>query len=315
MSTNFWNADPTAGNNTTIGGVASQGTSAVSNFDNIVRALHAMMRTFANDIGGIGTVGGTADAITIATSQTITAYVDGLIVAFVATADNTATSVTANIDSLGTKPIKKAVAGTETAPAVGDIKSGNLYLLRYRSAWNSSSGAFQLIDVNHTVSLLDEDNFASDSATAGATQQSIKAYITATSLALAGGTMTGELILADQLLTRPKIKDYGEVVNAIGSIGGGTQDIDLESGNVVTATVDTSTTTFTFSNPPASGVAGSFTLFLTNGGSQTVNWPASVDWAAATAPTLTASGVDILSFVTVDGGTTWYGFTAGLDMG
>ncbi|MBI2108905.1 MAG: hypothetical protein HYT93_01835 [Parcubacteria group bacterium] len=105
-----------------------------------------------------------------------------------------------------------------------------------------------------------------------------------------------------------------ETVNAIGSIGGGTQDIDLGLGNVVTATVDTSATTFTFSKAPASGTSGYFTLVLTNGGSQTVTWPASVDWAGATAPTLTASGVDVLTFFTVDGGTIWYGFAAGLNM-
>lgn len=133
-------------------------------------------------------------------------------------------------------------------------------------------------------------------------------------LPLAGGTLSGELVMADQLITRPKLKDYSEAVNAIGSIGGGTQDIDLEAGNVVTGTVDTSETTFTFSNPSASGTACSFTLILTNGGSQTVNWPASVDWAGGTAPSLTASGVDVLTFVTVDGGTNWYGFAAGLDM-
>lgn len=133
-------------------------------------------------------------------------------------------------------------------------------------------------------------------------------------LPLAGGTLSGEVVAADQLITRPKLKDYGEAVNAIGSIGGGTQDIDLEAGNVVTGTVDTSETTFTFSNPSASGTACSFTLILTNGGSQTVNWPASVDWAGGTAPSLTASGVDVLTFVTVDGGTTWFGFAAGLAM-
>lgn len=131
-------------------------------------------------------------------------------------------------------------------------------------------------------------------------------------LPLAGGTMSGTLAMADQKITRPQIEDYAETVNAIGSIGGGTQDIDLELGNVVSATVDTSTTTFTFSNPPATGKAGSFTLILTNGGSQTVNWPASVDWDNGEAPALTTSGVDILSFLTVDGGTTWYGFVGGL---
>ena len=110
------------------------------------------------------------------------------------------------------------------------------------------------------------------------------------------------------------IESYGEEVNAIGATGGGTQDINLANGNVVTATVDTSANTFTFSNPPASGKCGSFTLILTNGGSQTVNWPAAVDWAGGTSPTLTTSGVDVLTFTTVDGGTIWYGFAAGLDM-
>jgi len=119
----------------------------------------------------------------------------------------------------------------------------------------------------------------------------------------------------DKVIQRPVVKDYGETVNAIGAIGGGTQDIDLESGNVVTGTVDTSETTFTFSNSPTTGTAGSFTLILTNGGSQTVNWPAAVDWAGGTAPTLTTSGVDVITFTTIDGGTIWYGFAAGMDMG
>ena len=44
-----------------------------------------------------------------------------------------------------------------------------------------------------------------------------------------------------------------------------------------------------------------------------VSWPASVEWPAATAPTLTSTSnaVDVLVFQTVDGGTTWYGFVAG----
>ena len=114
--------------------------------------------------------------------------------------------------------------------------------------------------------------------------------------------------------THTEIAVYSEDVNPIGATGGGTQDIDMTDGNVTTATVDTSANTFTFSNPPASGKCGSFTLILTNGGSQTVTWPTSVDWAGGTAPTLTTSGIDVLTFTTVDGGTIWYGFAAGLDM-
>ena len=105
--------------------------------------------------------------------------------------------------------------------------------------------------------------------------------------------------------------DYGEVTNAIGGTGGGSQDIDLELGNSVTATVDTSANTFTFSNPVASDELCGFTLGLTNGGSQTVNWPGAVDWAGGSAPTLTASGVDWLVFWTADGGTIWNGGLVG----
>lgn len=126
--------------------------------------------------------------------------------------------------------------------------------------------------------------------------------------------MAGTISMADNLITRPEFQDSSEVVNVIGSIGGGTQDIDIESGNVVSATVDTSETTFTFSNPPASGSSGKLTLILTNGGSQTVNWPASVAWPGGVAPTLTVSGVDVLVFQTIDGGTIWHGYAAGLDM-
>jgi hypothetical protein len=125
---------------------------------------------------------------------------------------------------------------------------------------------------------------------------------------------SGTINCVDYIVQRPRFTDYAETVNAIGGTGGGTQDIDVVSGNVVTATVDTSTNTFTFSNPSATGKACSFTLLLTNGGSQTVNWPSSVDWAGGTAPSLTSSGVDVLTFTTVDAGTIWYGFAAGTDM-
>jgi hypothetical protein len=141
------------------------------------------------------------------------------------------------------------------------------------------------------------------------TTVSASAAITANGGITLGGAISG----ADQTVSRVNLKDYGEVTNAIGSVGGGTQDVDVALGNNVTATVDTGTTTFTFSNPTASDELCGFTLFLTNGGSQTVNWPATVDFPGGTAPTLTASGIDILVFVTTDGGTIWHGMASSLD--
>ena len=124
----------------------------------------------------------------------------------------------------------------------------------------------------------------------------------------------GYINFQDEQAIRPDLKDYAETVNTLGDLGGGTDAIDISVGNVVTATVSTRTQTFTFTNPSANGKACSFTLILTNGGSQTVNWPGSVDWAGGSAPSLTSSGIDILTFTTVDGGTIWYGFAAGTDM-
>ena len=123
-----------------------------------------------------------------------------------------------------------------------------------------------------------------------------------------------KITMGDNLIETPEFIDYAESVNAIGGTGGGTQSLNIALGNVQTATVDTSTNTFTFDNPSISGKSCSFTLILTNGASQTVVWPTSVDWAGGTAPTLTASGIDILTFMTIDGGTIWYGFLAGADM-
>jgi hypothetical protein len=125
-------------------------------------------------------------------------------------------------------------------------------------------------------------------------------------------TYAGTQSLADNIIDQPKLQDYSETVNAIGGSGGGTQDFDLTVGNVASVTVDTNANTFTFSNPSASGTACTLTLIITNGASQTLNWPSSVDWAGGSAPTLTASGRDVLTFLTIDAGTIWYGFVGGL---
>jgi len=129
----------------------------------------------------------------------------------------------------------------------------------------------------------------------------------------ADGSIDSAHLATGIVLNDVVLKDYGETTNAIGGTGGGTQDIDLTAGNSVSATVDTSTNTFTFSNPTASDEGCGFTLVLVNGGSQTVVWPGSVDWPGGTAPTLTTSGTDILTFWTVDGGTIWHGMAASTD--
>ena len=95
--------------------------------------------------------------------------------------------------------------------------------------------------------------------------------------------------------------------------------VDLLAGTNFSHTL-TENTTFTFSNPAASGRVSAFTLKLVQDSSAsgyTVTWPSSVDWPSATAPTLTATAnaVDYFVFITHDGGTNYYGFTAGQALG
>ena len=111
-----------------------------------------------------------------------------------------------------------------------------------------------------------------------------------------------------------KAASYQETYSAVSSSSNATT-LDCSTSNVFSHTL-TENTTFTFSNPPSSGTAFSFSLKLVQDASAsgyTVTWPSAVNWADATAPTLTAeaNAVDMLVFVTHDGGTNWYGFTAG----
>ena len=93
--------------------------------------------------------------------------------------------------------------------------------------------------------------------------------------------------------------------------------INLRDGNVFEHDL-TENVTYTFSNPAASGRASAFILkVIQDSSARTITWPGSVDWASATAPTLTATnnGVDVFGFLTIDGGTTYYGFTLGQALG
>jgi len=126
-------------------------------------------------------------------------------------------------------------------------------------------------------------------------------------------TLAGAITGADQTVSAINLKDYGEITVAKGDTSGADIECDLNDGNSFSATISTDAVTFTFVNPTASDEFCGFSLVLVNGGSQTVNWPASVDWEGGSAPSLTSSGTDILYFFTIDGGTIYHGFASSLD--
>ena len=121
----------------------------------------------------------------------------------------------------------------------------------------------------------------------------------------------------DRTLTLPDAAGVVSLIdtyNAVTSSSNATT-VDCEDGSTFSHTL-TENTTFTFSNAPASGTPYIMSIEIIQDASAscyTVTWPSSVDFPAATAPTLTATAdaVDVFVFTTRDGGTTWYGFTAG----
>lgn len=179
-----------------------------------------------------------------------------------------------------------------------------------------STGDVKATHLDNTTSVTVTDNVTSTSTTEALSANQGKelkdlvdgkqAYDADTSKLDVAETRTASINMADNVLQRPELKDYSETKVAMGA-----NSIDLSAGNVHTKTISGSTT-LTFDNPPATGKTGSFTLVLVNGGTN-VTFP-TVLWDGGDAPSLSASGTDILSFMTMDGGTTWYGFISGLGM-
>ena len=125
---------------------------------------------------------------------------------------------------------------------------------------------------------------------------------------------TGDVDITGELV----VDSYNETFGTITS-SSGAATIDCEAGNVFSHTLSENTT-YTFSNPPSSDTAYGFSLKIIQDASAsgyTATWPTSVDWPGGNAPTFTstASAVDQFVFYTHDGGTTWYGFTAGKNLG
>ena len=129
-----------------------------------------------------------------------------------------------------------------------------------------------------------------------------------------GTVESSKTVTADAVGTTKKLKtqEQTEIVNAVGTVSTATA-INFALGNVVTAVL-ASGGSFTISNPPTTGTYGKFKFILTNGGTVADPWHASVKFAGGTTPTLTTSGIDILTFETIDNGANWYAVVEGLDM-
>ncbi len=237
------------------------------------------------------------------------------------------------IDGIGTSA--DADATTASAAAVSATASAS-------AASNSAASAGAVLWVSGTsyavgyvvYSPIDFQNYRCIQATSGTTDPSLNTTdweklggilgLTATAAELnyndittLGTSQASKVVTADangdvNLTEELKAKSYNETFLAVTSSSAATT-VNCETGNMFSHTL-TEDTTFTFSNPPASGTGYSFTLkIVQDSTARAIIWPASVDWAAATAPTIsTGSGeVDVFVFFTTNAGGTFYGFTAG----
>lgn len=99
------------------------------------------------------------------------------------------------------------------------------------------------------------------------------------------------------------------------ALSGTTPTLNCAAGNSFAITL-TGNTTLSFSNVPSS-VAYSCIFKIVQGSSDyTMTWPAAVKWQDGLDPVLTSGGgaVDVFVLYTHDGGSNWYGFTAGQSM-
>lgn len=230
-------------------------------------------------------------------------------------ASSSATSAAASFDSLD----DRYLGAKASAPSVdndGDaLLEGAIYWNSTENKlyiWNGSAWDQAALNVNDTNALINTNNL-SDLSSVPTARTNLGLAIGTDVQAFDADTAKLDIIqtfTANQTVTAEfKATSYNETFVTLTAAA--TVDVDCETGNVFALTTDQNTT-FTFSNPPATGTAYGFTLNVTAGTTYTLTWPASVDWAGGTAPDAPASGdVNVYVFFTHDGGTNWYGFQAG----
>jgi hypothetical protein len=149
---------------------------------------------------------------------------------------------------------------------------------------------------------------------------SFDGLLTATAgISVSGATaaiFNGTVSCNSSTIHKPTLQYYNEVL-ASPTISANVLTLDLSTAQMFTVSLNANITTFTISNTPATANRSiGFTLIFTaDGTARTVTWGAAVKWANNDPPALTSTNgkKDILSFVSPDGGTNWYGFIGGLN--
>ncbi len=178
--------------------------------------------------------------------------------------------------------------------------------------WDETNDRWSTNSQPLAISSLVAAGAASGITTLAAGNTTITGFANVTSTLQVAGitTLNANVAMANNVLSNPKLASYKEAVVA-NTITTTTHTVDLSLSNVFDLTLANASITITFSNPPASGNAYSFTLHCKQDatGSRIITWPASVKYPNASTPTMStgANKIDVFSFFTLDGGTTYLG--------
>ena len=140
-------------------------------------------------------------------------------------------------------------------------------------------------------------------------------------LSASGATFSGNVNLQDKTISRVEFLDYFERFVDLGDFAtkGGQIPIDLSTGQVFRTKQTVNCSGLTLANVPDNGNAnavGFSLLFVGDGTARTMTWnigSTAASWAGGTAPTYTSTlnKIDVYSFLSRDGGSTWLGFVGG----
>jgi hypothetical protein len=155
----------------------------------------------------------------------------------------------------------------------------------------------------------------------GATGSFSKLLSASAGISAAGSTFSGNVNLQDNTLSRIELLDYCERFVDLGDFTSKAAQIpiDLSTGQVFRTKLTVACTGLSVTNTPDNGNANAvgFTLlFVGDGSGRSMTWnigSTAAAWAGGIAPTYTSTSnkIDVYSFLSRDGGSTWLGFVGG----
>lgn len=198
----------------------------------------------------------------------------------------------------GTLTLGSAVGGYQSFADAG-VSDGNTvrYVIEDGSSWEIGSGVYTASGTTLSRTVIESSNADAPINLSGAAV----VYVTAAAediLQPVGSTIDNATFEA-----------YKEKVTTVGTVSTSTYNIDTSLSNIFDITLGANVT-FTFTNPPSSGFSRPVVIILRQDGtgSRTATFT-NAKYTEGQLPTLSTgtNDIDVLSFFTVDAGTSWFG--------